>query len=166
MKFHFFDLIRDIKAIIGMNGLIWIYYSTVKLDSEYFSDDQNKLNSINKNETPSEYATVNILLFRNIIKALEKNKLNIDQFTIMKFYEYYIALIDKLKLNDKSTLSELEHLKSRLVIKKEYEGEVIEKLKVLLQSNTKSQNIVDLNKEVENMRKMVDNNIDEMDEDD
>lgn len=50
MKFHFIDLLPDIKAIVGMNGLIWIYYSTVKLDSDYFTDDQNNVSAINKHE--------------------------------------------------------------------------------------------------------------------
>jgi hypothetical protein len=53
MKFHFIDLIPDIKAIIGVNGYIWIYYSTVKIDSEYFSDDQTKINILNKHEVIS-----------------------------------------------------------------------------------------------------------------
>ena len=50
MKLHFFDVLSDIKAIIGMNGYIWIYYSTLKLDSEYFTDDQTQLNQFNKHE--------------------------------------------------------------------------------------------------------------------
>jgi hypothetical protein len=50
MKFHFIDLIPDIKAIIGMNGLIWVYYSTVKIENEYLTDDQTKLNALNKHE--------------------------------------------------------------------------------------------------------------------
>lgn len=50
MKLHFFDVLSDIKAIIGMNGYIWIYYSTLKLDSEYFTDDQTQVNQFNKHE--------------------------------------------------------------------------------------------------------------------
>lgn len=50
MKFHFFDIIGEIKGVIGMNGLIWVYYSTVKLDSEYFTDDQTQVNQFDKHE--------------------------------------------------------------------------------------------------------------------
>ena len=50
MKFNFFDIFGDIKCIIGMNGLIWVYYSTVKIESDYFTDDQNQVNQFNKHE--------------------------------------------------------------------------------------------------------------------
>ena len=86
MKFHFIDLIPDIKAILGINGLIWIYYSTVKLDNEYFTDDQTKVNNLHIHETPTEWAAINIILLKNIIKCLENNKILIDQISITKFY--------------------------------------------------------------------------------
>ena len=50
MKFNFFDIFGDIKCIIGMNGLIWVYYSTVKIESDYFTDDQNQVNQFDKHE--------------------------------------------------------------------------------------------------------------------
>ena len=40
----------DVKMILGMNGLIWIYYSTIKLEQEYFSEDLSKIENANKNE--------------------------------------------------------------------------------------------------------------------
>lgn len=74
MKFHFFDIIGEIKAIVGMNGLIWIYYSTVKLDSEYFTDDQTQVNLFNKHEVLKNfYSKINILfiiLFKNFRKLM------------------------------------------------------------------------------------------------
>jgi hypothetical protein len=160
MKNHFFELMPDIKALIGMNGLIWIYYSTVKLDSEYFSDDQNKLSALNKLEIPTEFASINIILHRNIIKALENNKTQIDHFTITKFYQIYLEIIGKQESNKQS---EQELLKSKIVIPKQVEKEVISKLKVILHANQKTGNIVDLGKEVENLRKMAEN-MDEEDE--
>jgi hypothetical protein len=162
MKNHFFELIPDVKALIGMNGLIWIYYSTIKLENEYFSDDQNKLSALNKHETPTEFASINIILFRNIIKALENNKTHVDQFTITKFYELYIEIIGKQATNKQS---EQELLKSKIVISKENEREVMVKLKALLQASQKTGNIVDLGKEVENLRKMAENMDEESGED-
>jgi exosome complex component RRP4 len=158
MKHHFFELIPDLKTIIGMNGVIWVYYSTVKLDNEYFSDDQNNLIVHNKLETPTEFASINIILFKNIIKALESNKLQIDQFTIMKFYELYIELIEKHATASNVKLPEQELLKSKIVIQKENEREVVKKLKALIQANVKTGNIVDLGKEVESLRKMAEMN--------
>ena len=166
MKFHFIDLIPDIKAIIGMNGLIWVYYSTVKLENEYFSDDQNKLNTLSKNEAPNEFASINIILFKNIIKILENNKINIDQFSIMKFYEIYINTIEKIKLSDKNNKqSDGEFLKTRIVINKETEREVIDQLRILILSTIKTTNIVDLGREAESLRKIVENKDESGDED-
>jgi hypothetical protein len=54
MKLHFFDIIGEIKAIVGMNGLIWVYYSTLKLDLEYFTDDQTQVNQFNKHEVKNK----------------------------------------------------------------------------------------------------------------
>lgn len=50
MKHHFIDLIENIKVIIGMNGNIWVYFSTVKIESEYFTEDPSKLQAKNVNE--------------------------------------------------------------------------------------------------------------------
>lgn len=61
MKYHFFDIVGDVKAIVGMNGLIWIYYSTVKIDANYFTDDQTQINQFNKHEV------INML---NLIKKI------------------------------------------------------------------------------------------------
>lgn len=50
MKYHFVDLRDDVKMILGMNGLIWVYYSTIKLEQEYFSEDLSKIESAARNE--------------------------------------------------------------------------------------------------------------------
>jgi len=163
-KFHFIDIIPDIKAIIGMNGLIWVYYSTVKLESDYFTDDQTKVNTLNKIETPNEFAAINIILVKNIIKSLENNKILIDAFTIGKFYEIYIEIIEKEKTSQENlkNLSEQEFLKRRIVIKKNIEDEVINRLKFLLASEGKNKkDLVDLGKQVETMKKMMEEVADE-----
>jgi exosome complex RNA-binding protein Rrp4 len=59
MKYHFIDLMDDIKLILGMNGLIWIYNSTIKLEQEYFSEDLSKIENANKNEVSSLLTTEN-----------------------------------------------------------------------------------------------------------
>jgi len=50
MKHHFMDLNDDIKVIIGMNGFIWVYFSTVKVESDYFTEDISKIQSKDINE--------------------------------------------------------------------------------------------------------------------
>jgi exosome complex RNA-binding protein Rrp4 len=50
MKYHFVDLRDDVKMMLGMNGLIWIYYSTIKLEQEYFSEDLSKIENATKFE--------------------------------------------------------------------------------------------------------------------
>jgi hypothetical protein len=164
MKYHFIDLIPDIKAIVGRNGWIWIYYSTIKLGNEYFTDDQTKINALHKHETLNEYASINIILFKNIIKSLENNKIQIDQTTITKYYESYIQTIEELKSKDLSTskMSELEYLKSKIVISKSIEINIIKSLKQILTLNNKTKNLIDLGKEIRDLNKMiVDNHVDD-----
>jgi hypothetical protein len=164
MKYHFIELIKDIKAIIGRNGWIWVYYSTVKLGNEYFSDDQTKVHALNKLETLNEYAAINIILFKNIIKSLENYKIPIDQTSIMKYYELYIQKLEQIKTNDKSSakLSELEYLKNNLIIPQSSQSEIIKNLKSILNTNAKNRNIIDLGKEINTLNKMmVDNPIED-----
>lgn len=47
---HFSDLMEDVKIIIGMNGYIWVYFSTVKLESDYFTEDISKIQPKDANE--------------------------------------------------------------------------------------------------------------------
>ena len=54
-KHQFIDLVDDIKAILGLNGIIWIYFSTVKVTDEYFNDDKTQIDSLNKDEKPDFY---------------------------------------------------------------------------------------------------------------
>jgi exosome complex component RRP4 len=149
MKAHFIDLIPDIKAIIGMNGYIWVYYSTVKMDANYFTDDQNVVNMINKHETPTEFAAVQIILFKNIIQSLEKAKLVIDHSTVMGYHELYIQGLENLN----GGLCNLEVLKKNVVIPKIVESEIIRKVKQLLA--TKEGKYAELNKQVKSITQMM-----------
>ena len=51
-KHQFIDLVENVKAILGLNGIIWIYFSTVVVEDEYFNDDKTKIESLNKDEKP------------------------------------------------------------------------------------------------------------------
>ncbi len=167
MKYHFIELVKDIKAIIGRNGWIWVYYSTVKLGNEYFTDDQTKVNSMNKVEMINEYAAINIILFKNIIKSLETHKIHIDQISIMKYYELYIQILEQIKSGDKSNvkLSELEFLKNNLIIPQSTQRELIKNLKSILNTNSRNKNFVELGREINNLNKMmVDNQNDDEEE--
>lgn len=152
MKHHFINLIPDIKAIIGMNGFIWVYYSTINLDSEYFTDDQNKVNALNKHETPNEVAAVNIILFKNIIKSLENNKIFIESQSIVKFYEFYMAHLENSK-TEEDNQTELDFFKKNIVISIDAESEVVLKLREFLGSN-KAKNM-QFKKEIKDLNKMM-----------
>jgi hypothetical protein len=158
MKYHFIDLITDVKAILGKNGLIWVYYSTIKLDNEYFTDDTTKINSMNKHETPTEYAAVNIILFKNIIKSLDNNKIQIDQFSLIKYYDIYIETIGNLK--EDTNISDLEHLKRNTAILKTVEKDVIPKLKAILQTNiNKTQSMLSVQKDISSVNNLADQDV-------
>jgi exosome complex component RRP4 len=143
MKFHFVELVSDIKAIIGINGLIWIYYSTIKIESDYFTDDQNLVNLLNKHEILNQYAGVNILLFKNIILSLDKHRIRIDHTMIMKFHELYLEYIGCKADN-------VEIIQQNIVIPNEVEDIIINKLKQFGKSKHD-----DLAKEVKNITKMM-----------
>ena len=68
-KHQFIELDNDIKAILGMNGIIWIYFSTIKVEDEYFTDDKTKIEALEKEEKPSEENARSIILFKNIIEV-------------------------------------------------------------------------------------------------
>jgi exosome complex RNA-binding protein Rrp4 len=50
MKYHFIDLKDKIKAILGMNGLIWIHYSTKKYEQEGFNEEESKIEAMKEQE--------------------------------------------------------------------------------------------------------------------
>ena len=89
-KHQFINLIDNIKAILGLNGIIWVYFSTVEVADEYFNDDKTQIDSLNKDEKPDLYSSILIVLFRNIIKSLDENGIFIVRDNIMKYYDFKI----------------------------------------------------------------------------
>ena len=85
-KHQFISLDNDIKAILGINGFIWVYYSTVNVDEDYFTDDKTKIESIEKEEKPLKEHCVFIVLFKNIIEMLDYGGVEINQDNILYMY--------------------------------------------------------------------------------
>jgi len=110
-KHQFIDLIEDIKAILGLNGVIWIYFSTVKVADEYFNDDKTQIDSLNKDEKPDFYSSILIVLFRNIIKSLDEHEIFITRENILRYYNIYIEHFHKdLKKDDKNNLKKISFI--------------------------------------------------------
>ena len=123
-KHQFIDLIDDIKAILGLNGAIWVYFSTVKVADEYFNDDKTQIDSLNKEEKPDFFSSILIVLFRNIIKSLDEHEILIVRDNIMKYYSIYMEHFHKnLKKDDK------DNFKKIAFINKEQEEIIIGLLK-------------------------------------
>ena len=102
-KHQFIDLVDDIKAILGLNGIIWVYFSTVKVEDEYFNDDKTKIDSLNKDEKPDYNSAILIVLFRNIIKSLDEKNITIVRENIIKYYELFMEHFHKgVKKEDKN----------------------------------------------------------------
>ena len=107
-KHQFIDLIDDIKAILGLNGIIWIYFSTVKVADEYFNDDKTQIDSLNKDEKPDFYSSILIVLFRNIIKSLDEHGISIVKENILRYYNLYIEHFHKdIKKDDKNNFKKI-----------------------------------------------------------
>ena len=110
-KHQFIDLINDIKAILGLNGIIWVYFSTVKVADEYFNDDKTQIDSLNKEEKPDFYSSILIVLFRNIIKSLDEYGIFIIRENIMKYYNIYMEHFYKdLKKDDKDNFKKISFI--------------------------------------------------------
>lgn len=101
MRIHFIELLNNIKCILGKNGYIWIYYSSMNLNKginstqsgEYFSDDHNKIEDIieyynRKEEISKETAGVMVLL-KNVIISLDNKKIQINKASILMFFNIY-----------------------------------------------------------------------------
>ena len=136
-KHQFIDLVDDIKAILGLNGIIWIYFSTVKVADEYFNDDKTQIESLNKDEKPDFYSSILIILFRNIIKSLDENEILIIRENILRYYNLYMEHFHKnIKTDDKNNfkkipLINLEQEKIIIeIIKEELDKEKIKKEKM------------------------------------
>lgn len=156
MRLHFVDFVNDIKCILGKNGVIWVYYSTVKIGSEYFSDDQNKIGELFKNEEVSKDTAFLLVLFRNIIISLDRNQIQISRVSILHYLHLYsleLGLLDsteaskisyvnlksnKTSVNQIALKFDTTKLASSLVISKADEESVIEALKTQHQAFKKN----------------------------
>ena len=123
-KHQFIDLIDNIKAILGLNGIIWVYFSTVVVEDEYFNDDKTKIDSLNKDEKPDYNSAILIVLFRNIIKSLDEYGIFIIRENILKYYELFMNNFHKgIKKDDKNEYKKIA------IISKEQEEVIIGMLK-------------------------------------
>lgn len=119
-KHQFIDLVDDIKAILGLNGIIWVYFSTVKIEDEFFNDDKTKIDSLNKDEKPDYYSAILIVLFKNIIKSLDEFGILIIRENILKYYKLFMDNFHKgIKKEDKN------EYKNIAIISKEQEEVII-----------------------------------------
>ena len=75
--------------------------------------------------------------------------MNIDKFSIIKFYEIYSEKLNSLK-NEMNYLSEIETIKKNLVINKTNEDECIEILRNLIYKD-KNRLLEDISKQYANM---------------
>ena len=119
-KHQFINLVDNIKAILGLNGIIWVYFSTVEVEDEYFNDDKTKIDSLNKDEKPDYNSSILIVLFRNIIKSLDEFGILIIRENILKYYNLFIENFHKgVKKEDKNEYKKIA------IISKEQEEVVI-----------------------------------------
>lgn len=92
MKNHFVELINNVKCILGRNGHVYVYYSTIKLSTEYFTDDQNTINMFNKEEKLTLESLHLIVLFKNILLCMNNLDIPIDFKNVMKFFAAYCQI--------------------------------------------------------------------------
>ncbi len=123
-KHQFIDLVENVKAILGLNGIIWIYFSTVVVEDEYFNDDKTKIESLNKDEKPDYNNAILIVLFRNIIKSLDEFGILIIIVNILKYYNLFIENFHKgVKKEEKNEYKKI------VIISKDQEEVVIRLLR-------------------------------------
>jgi len=91
MRIHFLELVNNVKCILGKNGLVWVYFSTIKLNTEYFTDDENKINELNKKEEINKNIALLIILIREIVISLNKHKVQIEKGSILSYLSLYLS---------------------------------------------------------------------------
>ena len=123
-KHQFIDLVDNIKAILGLNGIIWVYFSTVVVEDEYFNDDKTKIDLLNKEEKPDYNSAILIVLFKNIIKSLDEHEIIIIRENILKYYNIFMENFHKdIKKEDKNEYKKIA------IISREQEEVIIGLLK-------------------------------------
>lgn len=93
---------------------------------------------------------------------MEKNRLIIDQFSITKFHELYIEIINSKK-NDMNYSTEVELIKKNLIITIDNEQECINLLRNLINKD-KNKKMDDIALEYRNMDEMMNDEDMEVDE--
>jgi exosome complex RNA-binding protein Rrp4 len=116
-KHQFIEIVYNIKIILALNGYCWIYYSTVKIEDEYFSDDKNKIDIINKEEKIDEKSCILIILIRNIIKNIDEAEIEIKKETIIRYYELFIEMYRKnVNFDDKDSMKKLQKIDEKKIL--------------------------------------------------
>ena len=131
-KHQFFELVNDVKIILGINGCVWIYFSSLKVEDEYFTDDKNKISNFDKEEKPNFFQFILIILFRNIVKNLDENDIVIEYETIMKYYYLFVEKFrSDVKKEDKESFRKMAKIDKReneeiiLILKDEIKRDVL-----------------------------------------
>ena len=107
-KHQFFELVNNVKIILGINGCVWIYFSSLKVEDEYFTDDKNKISNFDKEEKPNFFQFILIILFRNIVKNLDENDIVIEYETIMRDYYLFVEKFrSDVKKEDKESFRKM-----------------------------------------------------------
>ena len=147
-KHQFIDIVFNIKIILALNGYCWIYFSTVKIEDEYFTDDKNKIDIINKEEKIDEKSCILIILIRNIIKNIDEAEIEIKKETIVRYYELFIELYRKnVNFDDKDSMKKLQKIDEKEniyiinLIKNEIKNNKIKEETII---NNKEKNKMDL----------------------
>ena len=147
-KHQFIEIVYNIKIILALNGYCWIYYSTVKIEDEYFSDDKNKIDIINKEEKIDEKSCILIILIRNIIKNIDEAEIEIKKETIIRYYELFIEMYRKnVNFDDKDSMKKLQKIDEKEniyiinLIKNEIKNNKIKEETII---NNKEKNKMDL----------------------
>ena len=140
-KHQFLELVDDIKVILAMNGCIWVYYSSIKVQDEYFTDDKNKISSLDKDEKPSFIHFILIICFRNIIRNLDENDIEIEFESIMRYYNLFVEKFRKdIKKENK------ENFRRMAKIDKNEDKEIIAIIKEEIKFGTLKDSILNIKK--------------------
>lgn len=92
MKNHFLELINNIKCILGRNGFCYVYYSSIKLSNDYFTDDQNTVKQFAKEEKLSSESLMLIVLIKNLLSYMHERKIMIEYKSLMKVFAKYCEI--------------------------------------------------------------------------
>ena len=94
--------------------ILWIYFSSLKVDDDFFTDDKNKISNFEKEEKPNFFQFILIILFRNIVKNLDENDIIIEYESIMRYYFLFVDLFRKdVKNDDKESYRKMAKIEKK-----------------------------------------------------